>query len=70
MLLCYFNPVDAHASGDIGEDPNGPPNNLMPLVSQAAVGRRPQLQVFGGDYDTHDGAGTSRGRGLGWGRWG
>ena len=49
MLLRYFNPVDVDASGDIGEDPNGPPNNLMPLVSQMAVGRRPQPQVFGGD---------------------
>ncbi|XP_037078281.1 UDP-glucose 4-epimerase-like isoform X1 [Pollicipes pollicipes] len=57
-LLRYFNPVGAHESGDIGEDPNGPPNNLMPYVSQVAVGRRPQLQVFGGDYDTPDGTGV------------
>ncbi|XP_043207021.1 UDP-glucose 4-epimerase-like isoform X1 [Amphibalanus amphitrite] len=58
VLLRYFNPVGAHASGDIGEDPNGPPNNLMPYVSQVAVGRRPKLQVFGGDYDTPDGTGV------------
>ena len=58
VLLRYFNPVGAHASGEIGEDPNGLPNNLMPFVSQVAVGRRPQLQVFGGDYDTPDGTGT------------
>ena len=57
VLLRYFNPVGAHASGDIGEDPNGPPNNLMPYVSQVAVGRRPKVQVFGGDYDTPDGTG-------------
>ena len=57
VLLRYFNPVGAHASGEIGEDPNGPPNNLMPFVSQVAVGRRPLLNVFGGDYDTPDGTG-------------
>ena len=50
--------MGAHASGEIGEDPNGPPNNLMPFVSQVAVGRRPLLNVFGGDYDTPDGTGT------------
>lgn len=56
-LLRYFNPVGAHPSGLIGEDPNGPPNNLMPYVSQVAVGRREFLSVFGNDYDTHDGTG-------------
>ena len=53
--LRYFNPVGAHASGRIGEDPRGVPNNLMPYVAQVAVGRRPFLQVFGDDYDTPDG---------------
>lgn len=57
-LLRYFNPVGAHASGRIGEDPNGLPNNLMPYVSQVAVGRLPQLRVFGGDYATPDGTGV------------
>ena len=57
-ILRYFNPVGAHPSGRIGEDPNGPPNNLMPYVSQVAVGRRPKLSVFGNDYDTHDGTGV------------
>lgn len=57
ILLRYFNPVGAHASGRIGEDPNGIPNNLMPFVSQVAVGRRAKLQVFGDDYDTKDGTG-------------
>lgn len=57
VLLRYFNPVGAHASGRIGEDPNDIPNNLMPYVAQVAVGRRPQLQVFGDDYDTRDGTG-------------
>jgi UDP-glucose 4-epimerase len=57
-LLRYFNPVGAHASGLIGEDPNGPPNNLMPFVSQVAVGRRAELSVFGGDYPTPDGTGV------------
>ena len=56
--LRYFNPVGAHPSGRIGEDPNGPPNNLFPFVSQVAVGRRPQLQVFGGDWPTADGTGV------------
>ncbi|MDC5698038.1 UDP-glucose 4-epimerase GalE [Intrasporangium calvum] len=54
-LLRYFNPVGAHASGTIGEDPQGIPNNLMPFVAQVAVGRREKLQVFGGDYPTPDG---------------
>ncbi len=57
-LLRYFNPVGAHASGEIGEDPRGIPNNLMPFISQVAVGRRAHLQVFGDDYDTHDGTGV------------
>ncbi|XP_042417233.1 UDP-glucose 4-epimerase GEPI48-like [Zingiber officinale] len=57
MLLRYFNPVGAHPSGDIGEDPQGIPNNLMPLVQQVAVGRRPALTVFGNDYLTKDGTG-------------
>ncbi|NYF97414.1 UDP-glucose 4-epimerase GalE [Janibacter cremeus] len=54
-LLRYFNPVGAHASGTIGEDPQGIPNNLMPFIAQVAVGRREKLQVFGDDYDTPDG---------------
>ncbi|SHI52548.1 UDP-galactose 4-epimerase [Malonomonas rubra DSM 5091] len=57
-ILRYFNPVGAHASGLIGEDPNDIPNNLMPFVSQVAVGRREQLQVFGNDYPTPDGTGV------------
>jgi len=57
VLLRYFNPVGAHASGRIGEDPNDIPNNLMPFVAQVAVGRRARLQVFGNDYDTVDGTG-------------
>lgn len=56
--LRYFNPVGAHESGLIGEDPRGTPNNLMPYVTQVAVGKRPSLQVFGGDYDTPDGTGV------------
>ncbi len=55
--LRYFNPVGAHPSGRIGEDPNGPPNNLFPLISQVAVGRRPRLLVFGSDWPTPDGTG-------------
>lgn len=58
VILRYFNPVGAHASGMIGEDPSDIPNNLMPYVSQVAVGRREKLHVFGGDYDTHDGTGV------------
>jgi UDP-glucose 4-epimerase len=54
-LLRYFNPVGAHASGTIGEDPAGIPNNLMPFISQVAVGRREKLLIFGADYDTPDG---------------
>lgn len=57
-LLRYFNPVGAHASGEIGEDPNGLPNNLMPYISQVAVGRLEQLSVFGNDYPTPDGTGV------------
>ncbi|AEG31678.1 UDP-glucose 4-epimerase GalE [Thiomicrospira cyclica] len=57
-LLRYFNPIGAHESGLIGEDPNGIPNNLMPFVSQVAVGQREKLSVFGGDYDTVDGTGV------------
>lgn len=57
-ILRYFNPVGAHPSGLIGEDPRGTPNNLMPYVAQVAVGRRPQLQVFGDDYPTPDGTGV------------
>jgi UDP-glucose 4-epimerase len=57
-VLRYFNPVGADASGLIGEDPRGTPNNLMPYVAQVASGRRAHLQVFGGDYDTADGTGV------------
>lgn len=57
ILLRYFNPVGAHSSGRIGEDPNGIPNNLMPFISQVAVGRRRELQIFGDDYPTPDGTG-------------
>ncbi|XP_038999275.1 UDP-glucose 4-epimerase 2-like [Hibiscus syriacus] len=56
ILLRYFNPVGAHPSGHIGEDPWGAPNNLMPFVQQVAVGRRSALTVFGNDYSTKDGA--------------
>lgn len=58
VLLRYFNPVGAHASGTIGEDPNGIPNNLMPFIAQTAVGKRDHLNVFGDDYDTPDGTGV------------
>lgn len=58
ILLRYFNPVGAHESGEIGEDPRGIPNNLMPFLSQVAIGARPALQVFGNDYDTKDGTGV------------
>lgn len=57
-LLRYFNPVGAHPSGDLGEDPTGHPNNLVPFVMQVAVGRRPEVAVFGDDYDTPDGTGV------------
>ena len=58
ILLRYFNPVGAHPSGRIGEDPNGLPNNLMPFISQVAVGKLPELRVFGDDYPTVDGTGV------------
>ena len=58
VLLRYFNPIGAHVSGLIGEDPQGIPNNLMPFISQTAIGRREYLSVFGNDYDTHDGTGV------------
>jgi UDP-glucose 4-epimerase len=57
VLLRYFNPVGAHASGQIGEDPLGIPNNLMPFIAQVAVGRRAELTIYGNDYDTRDGTG-------------
>jgi len=57
-LLRYFNPVGAHPSGTLGEDPQGPPNNLMPFIAQVAVGRRETLSVFGDDYPTPDGTGV------------
>ena len=57
-LLRYFNPIGAHSSGLIGEDPRGIPNNLMPFIAQVAVGRRDHLSVYGGDYNTHDGTGV------------
>lgn len=57
-VLRYFNPVGAHPSGQIGEDPGGYPNNLMPFITQVAVGRREKLSVFGDDYDTVDGTGV------------
>lgn len=57
-LLRYFNPIGAHESGRIGEDPNGIPNNLMPYITQVAVGKRKELSVFGNDYETHDGTGV------------
>lgn len=58
VLLRYFNPIGAHKSGLIGESPNGIPNNLMPYITQVAVGKRELLGVFGDDYDTHDGTGV------------
>lgn len=58
VLLRYFNPIGAHESGQIGEDPNGIPNNLMPYISQVAIGKLPRLSVYGDDYDTHDGTGV------------
>ena len=58
VILRYFNPVGAHESGTIGEDPSGIPNNLMPFISQTAVGKREYLSVFGDDYDTKDGTGV------------
>jgi UDP-glucose 4-epimerase len=58
VLLRYFNPVGAHESGTIGEDPAGMPNNLMPFLTQVAIGKRAKLSVFGNDYDTADGTGV------------
>lgn len=58
ILLRYFNPVGAHKSGKIGEDPNGIPNNLVPYITQVAIGKLEKLRVFGGDYPTHDGTGV------------
>ena len=58
VLLRYFNPIGVHPSGKIGEDPNGIPNNLMPYITQVAVGKREELGVFGNDYDTPDGTGV------------
>ena len=58
VLLRYFNPIGAHESGLIGEDPQGIPNNLMPFITQVAVGKLPKLNVFGNDYPTHDGTGV------------
>ena len=58
VLLRYFNPVGAHPSGLIGEDPQGIPNNLMPFIAQTAVGKREKISVFGNDYDTPDGTGV------------
>jgi UDP-glucose 4-epimerase len=57
-MLRYFNPIGAHESGRIGEDPNDIPNNLMPFITQVAVGKREKLSIFGDDYDTHDGTGV------------
>lgn len=57
-LLRYFNPIGAHKSGTMGEDPNGIPNNLMPYITQVAIGKREFLNVWGNDYDTHDGTGV------------
>lgn len=58
LILRYFNPIGAHASGRIGEDPQGIPNNLMPFIAQVCVGRREKLSIFGDDYDTKDGTGV------------
>mgnify|MGYP002247572464 CR=1 FL=1 len=58
VLLRYFNPIGAHKSGLIGENPNGIPNNLMPYITQVAVGKLKELGVFGNDYDTPDGTGV------------
>ena len=58
VLLRYFNPIGAHQSGKIGEDPKGIPNNIMPYITQVAIGKREKLNVFGNDYDTPDGTGV------------
>ena len=57
-MLRYFNPVGAHASGQIGEEPDGVPNNLMPFIAQVAVGRQKYLSIYGNDYETIDGTGA------------
>jgi len=57
-MLRYFNPVGCHHSGDIGEDPNGTPNNLLPYISQVAIGKLKQLSIYGDDYPTPDGTGV------------
>ena len=57
-LLRYFNPIGAHESGRIGEDPNGIPNNLLPFITQVAIGKREKLSIYGNDYNTHDGTGV------------
>ena len=57
-ILRYFNPVGAHESGQIGEEPIGVPNNLMPFIAQVAAGRRKHLNIFGNDYETADGTGV------------
>lgn len=57
-LLRYFNPIGAHESGLLGEDPNGIPNNLLPYICKVAIGKLPYLNVFGNDYETHDGTGV------------
>ena len=62
VILRYFNPVGAHPSGLIGEDPKGIPNNLCPYITQVAVGKRKELGVFGNDYNTPDGTGVRTGR--------
>jgi UDP-glucose 4-epimerase len=58
VSLRYFNPIGAHPSGQIGEDPHDMPNNLFPFLAQVAIGRQPQLNVWGGDWPTHDGTGV------------
>jgi UDP-glucose 4-epimerase len=58
VILRYFNPIGAHKSGLIGENPNGKPNNLMPYITQVAVGKLEELGIFGNDYNTHDGTGV------------
>lgn len=58
VILRYFNPIGAHESGRIGEDPNGPPNNLMPYITQVVIGKRESLSVYGSDYQTSDGTGV------------
>lgn len=58
VILRYFNPIGAHPSGIIGENPNGVPNNLMPYITKVASGKREKLFVYGNDYNTHDGTGV------------